>query len=36
MTTLFVFLLGLGFSFVFVIWRLMAAVFLWFMFGDGD
>lgn len=34
MTTLF--LLGLGFSFVFVIWLLMVAVVFWSMFGDRN
>lgn len=37
MDTLFIFLLGLGFSCVFVLWLLMAAVFLWsLMSGDGS
>jgi hypothetical protein len=37
MTTLSLFLLGLGFSFVFVLWLLMAAVYLWsLMSGDRN
>lgn len=37
MTTLSLFLLGLGFSVVFVLWLLMAAVFLWsLMSRDGS
>ena len=36
MITLSLFLLGLGFSYVFALWILMAAVFLWpLMSGDG-
>lgn len=37
MDIIFIFLLGLGFSVVFVLWLLMAAVFLWsLMSGDGS
>lgn len=36
MDIIFIFLLGLGFCVIFVLWLLMAAVFLWsLMSGDG-